>query len=122
MRLKSKSRASPCDNGLKRKGNTMKKIILGTVMEMRTAHCNFCGEHKEVCIKSNNPVIYSSQKTEQGIWIEDWKYGFFGKKHIVGEWHFRNFVKDYERKTINIDICADCIEQLAKLLKTKGKI
>lgn len=82
----------------------MKKILVGIAIENRNATCDFCGEEKKECFKSPRGAKFSylDKKTK-------WKGFISPHREVVDcEW------KDEE---VDIDICEDCVKQLANSIK-----
>ena len=119
----------------------MKKLKLEFALEQRNATCNFCGESEKDCVKGVLPDYFEYLSTTKYDWrygiekeeykyvIDDWKYGLFGnRKIIVGNKDYQRIpteIKYYKvileekimKQEATADICKDCINQLAKLLK-----
>ena len=100
----------------------MIKLNLGKSLEQRKALCNFCGDDKvKPCIKSSVPLEINFKKTELKKIIDDYEYEvpFWGESYrkIIGDIKY-GWVEsgEYEKINRNIDICEDCVMQLAKLL------
>lgn len=102
----------------------MKKLLLGKGLEERVATCSFCGEKEKECVKGDLPfkAVFSEPITEQRRVIED-KRRYLGQSFFSGEFRIKDFnwglvVTGWETKTVidNVDICKDCIRQLAKLI------
>lgn len=106
----------------------MKKLILGFGLEERVAQCSFCGECHKECVKGIIPVSVSLRegKFTKHFDLDIDKYytlPFIGQPyyHVPKDdvkWsYFYDENTPMITKTDDADICKDCIEQLAKLIK-----
>lgn len=80
--------------------------------------CNCCGEKKEKMVELPVPIKFKKSTFVLGKFIDDWEYSSWTFKRII-----KGGIKYEERKTgeeersIHPDICDDCINGLAELIK-----
>lgn len=99
----------------------MIKLILGKGLEEREANCNFCGEQNKQCIKGSVPNKFSFDvvKYEWKTVILRWREIFYSEDKVIKEHSDTvKIIKNIEPviKELSVDICKDCIRQLAKLV------
>lgn len=90
----------------------MKRIVLGGLMaDTRNATCDFCQETHKDCFLFPDPIV-----SYFGYRKYDWEYdnALFSMKRVVTEDKWVDEQEEHE-----IDICFDCVAQLARLVPKK---
>lgn len=100
----------------------MKKVQIKTYKEIQTheAKCDFCKQHKQECFTSSvtekrHPIIFELLKV-----IDDYDFHIplFGKSYkTIENYEYKSvWILDMDKEEeyeIQINICKDCIKQLA---------
>lgn len=85
----------------------MKKLLVGKVVETREATCDFCKEKDKECFTTNQRRLVKEYETS----FEWYNQGFLKVGNLIEE--VKN--TDWNWKENNVDICRDCVKQLAKM-------
>lgn len=93
----------------------MKKLILGKALDQVVATCNFCAEHSKPCVRGALPFI--AKKTTYKYVVDDYELSLLGGYKTKKRPEYHAVVDGEKENQDYADICHDCINQLAKLIK-----
>ena len=107
----------------------MKNIVVNQVnLEVRKAICDFCGENNDICVRGKDvKIAYQDYEVSYGRYVKldtnkHYKQvGMFGPYRYIINDREEKYVdivsgKSTKHATVSIDICRNCIKQLAKII------